>query len=487
MEQASANRPPLTLATNILYGIGSFAFGVHVAALSSLLLLFFNQVVGLPAQWVGLAMMVTLIFDAICDPLIGEWSDHFRSRWGRRHPFMYASAVPIAIAFYFLWSPPQGWSNHALMIYLIVLLVAVRVLLSLYEIPSSALAPELTLDYDKRTSLMSSRFFFGTFGGALMAVLAFQVFLRKDATHPLGVMNRAGYAQYGLAAGILMFVTIMISCLGTHRFIANLVHEPRRTQTWREKWNELSRTLANRSFLALIVSGFFGAISLGLSTTLDLYVSNYYWELTPMQLSYFGMVALVSAFVGVLVAPAVSKRFGKKASMIGLFVCSTLSSAGPITLRLLGLMPANHTTALLPILLVNYLITVALGLTGFIIISSMMADVVEDAAVVTGQRSEGLLFAANGLLNKCITGIGTFLSGVLLAVVHFPQGAVQGHVDPVILRHFALIYVPTIVTFSLLSIAVLLFYDIDRTTHERNLKQLGNVAPQTGTEVRATA
>jgi len=164
MSQSSAHRPPLTLGADILYGVGSVAFGVHVAALSSLLMLFFNQVVGLPAAWVGAAVMVTLMFDAICDPLIGEWSDHSRSRWGRRHPFMYASALPIAFAFYFLWNPPHGWSNQSLFIYLVALLVTVRLLLSHYQIPSTALAPELTLDYDQRTGLMSSRFFFGTLG-----------------------------------------------------------------------------------------------------------------------------------------------------------------------------------------------------------------------------------------------------------------------------------------------------------------------------------
>ena len=105
---STTNRTPLTLSANIFYGVGSIAFGVHQTILTSALLLFFNQVVGLPAAWVGAAMMVTLIFDAICDPLIGEWSDHTRSRWGRRHPFMYASTVPAAIAFYFLFDPPLG-------------------------------------------------------------------------------------------------------------------------------------------------------------------------------------------------------------------------------------------------------------------------------------------------------------------------------------------------------------------------------------------
>ena len=208
-------RPPLTLWNNILYGIGSIAFGVHIIVLSSTLLLFYNQVVGLPAAWVGATMAVTLIFDAICDPLIGEWSDHTRSRWGRRHPFMYASAIPAAVAFYFLFDPPLGWSQTHLLIYMGVMLMTVRVLLSLYEIPSSALGPELTLDYDQRTSLMSSRFFFGTLGGAAISVLALQVFLRKDATHPLGLLYAAGYRNMAIVASLAIFFSIIISCVGT--------------------------------------------------------------------------------------------------------------------------------------------------------------------------------------------------------------------------------------------------------------------------------
>jgi GPH family glycoside/pentoside/hexuronide:cation symporter len=91
-------------------------------------------------------------------------------------------------------------------------------------------------------------------------------------------------------------------------------------------------------------------------------------------------------------------------------------------------MPPNHTIALLAILFADGILRDTLGIMGFIIVSSMMADVVEDIAVTTGQRSEGLLFAANGLLQKCVSGVGTFISGLLLQFVHFPQGATQGHV-----------------------------------------------------------
>ncbi|HTR61492.1 MAG TPA: MFS transporter, partial [Candidatus Binataceae bacterium] len=289
--ESASQRPPLTFSTNVLYGVGSVAFGVHQTTLTAALMLFFNQVVGLPAAWVGGAMALTLIFDAICDPLIGEWSDNTRSRWGRRHPFMYAAAVPAAVAFYFLFNPPLGWSQAHLLIYMGVMLVTVRVLLSLYEVPSSALGPELTLDYDQRTSLMSSRFFFGTLGGAGMSILALQVFLRKDATHPLGLLNRAGYSQTAVVAGLAIFLSIMISSVGTHHFIKSLVHEPRVRGTWREKFHEIAGTVTNRSFLALTISGVVGAISTGMRQGLDFYISAYFFELTPAQMSYLAVAA----------------------------------------------------------------------------------------------------------------------------------------------------------------------------------------------------
>ena len=478
----------LSLATKLFYGFGSVAFGVKDNGFSYLLLIFYNQVVGLPAAWVGAAMAVTLIFDAICDPLIGEWSDHTRSRWGRRHPFMYASAVPAAISFYFLFDPPLGWSQGHLLIYMGVMLMTVRVLLSLYEIPSSALGPELTLDYDQRTSLMSSRFFFGTLGGAAMSVVSLQVFLRKDATHPLGLLSPAGYRETAVVASIVIFLSIMISSFGTHRFIANLVHEPRIRGTWREKFAEVKGTLTNRSFLALTISGIVGAIATGLRQGLDFYISAYFFELTPTQMSYLAIAALVAAFAGVGLAPAISKRFGKKQSMIGVFFASLFASVAPIAMRLIGLLPPNGTGALFAIVFLFNFFAATLGLTGFIIVTSMMADVVEDAAVSTGQRSEGLLFAANGLISKCVTGVGTFLAGLLLAWVSFPQHATPGQVDPATLRHLGMVFVPIVTVFSAISIAVLLFYEIDRSTHERNIERLESAdEPDSDQSVTASA
>ena len=159
--------------TKIAYGFGSVAYGVKDNGFDYFLLLFYSQVVGLDARLVGVALTAALIIDAVSDPLVGYWSDNLRSRWGRRHPFMYASAIPVAASYFFLWNPPLEWSQSELFVYLVVLSVVIRTCITLYETPSSALAPELTEDYVQRSSLLSFRYYFGWTGGNSMSVLMF--------------------------------------------------------------------------------------------------------------------------------------------------------------------------------------------------------------------------------------------------------------------------------------------------------------------------
>jgi len=96
---AAAAPPPRRLGprSRWSFGIGSIAYGIKDSGFATFLLLFYNQVVGLPADQVGLAIMAALVIEAFVDPLVGWWSDHTRTRWGRRHPWMSASALPVAI------------------------------------------------------------------------------------------------------------------------------------------------------------------------------------------------------------------------------------------------------------------------------------------------------------------------------------------------------------------------------------------------------
>ena len=85
----------LGTASKLFYGFGSVAFGVKDNGFSYMLLLFYNQVIGLPATLVGLALMISLVFDAVIDPMIGQFSDNLRTRWGRRHPLDVRRRSPV--------------------------------------------------------------------------------------------------------------------------------------------------------------------------------------------------------------------------------------------------------------------------------------------------------------------------------------------------------------------------------------------------------
>src|SRR5690349_22901849 len=107
--QATLLSGAVDLRTRLFYGFGSIAYGIKDNGFRALLLIYYNQVVGLPANLVALAIMIALVVDSVFDPIIGQISDTWHSKWGRRHPFMYFAAIPSALSFLLLWNPPMDW------------------------------------------------------------------------------------------------------------------------------------------------------------------------------------------------------------------------------------------------------------------------------------------------------------------------------------------------------------------------------------------
>jgi GPH family glycoside/pentoside/hexuronide:cation symporter len=465
-------RPPITLKTKTLYGLGAAANIIKQRGITTFLLLFYNQVVGLPPAMVSTAIMIALIFDAFVDPMVGQISDNTRTRWGRRHPYMYAAALPVSIAFYLIWNPPVGWENEALFGYMLVCLLTIRLFDTFFELPSSALLAELTQEYNQRTSMIAIRSFCGVAGGLIMQLMVYQVFLKENADGTGGLLARDGWQTYSIVAAITIFTIILISAAGTHHQIPYLAKAPQRKITVPAMIKEVAATLNNRSFVALTISGMFMNVSLGLKGALELYFNLYFWGLTQAQLAILTVTGVAASIIGVTLAPKISAKLGKRMAAITMFFGAVIALLLPIGLRIMGLMPANGTNLLFGILIVDFMANGAMAIMTGVMLQSMIADVVEDSEVKTGRRSEGLLFSADNLFKKIVSGVGVFVSGVLLAYVAFPQGARPGDVDPNMLRNLALIYLPTIGGFYAVAITCLFLYKIDQSVHEENLRKL---------------
>lgn len=471
MDSDPKNRPKVGLPTKLAYGLGSVAFGVKDNGFRSFLVLFYNQVVGLPALWVTLAVAVAMVIDSLVDPLIGQLSDRWTSPWGRRHPFMYAAAVPAALSFLLLWIPPYAWSHEALCVYLIVVAVVVRSFITLFEIPNSALAAELTTDYDQRTSILGYRYFFGWWGGLALTVLTYTVLLQPNAHYPVGQLNRDGYALYGGIAATLMVLSILISTLGTHHHIPWLAKPATSVPIdARGHLAEMLESLKHKPFLAIAGVGLFAAAAEGLGFSIYFYLTTYFWALSPTQTGLLVTDGFIGSALAVALAPLIARYQGKKDAAMLLLVVTVGLSVAPLGLRLSGMFPSNDSPWLMPTLYGLGILRGALGITCAILVTAMIADVVEDSEVATGRRSEGVFFAAMSLINKSVSGLGALLTGIILTLIAFPTGVAPDRIDPDTIRGLALAYIPTIVVLYALALVCLSRYAITRERHEANLR-----------------
>jgi len=466
----------LSLSTRLFYGFGSVAFGVKDNGFSYFLAFFYAQVVGLPAQTVGLAIMVALILDAFIDPIVGQLSDNTRSKWGRRHPWMYGAAIPVALSYILLWNPPTGWSQGGQVAYLVAVAVLIRTFISCYEIPSAALAAELTTEYDERTRLLSYRYLFGWAGGLVAYGVTTAVFLKPTAEYSVGQLNPQGYAWHGVFAAGMMLFAILVTSIGTHRQIPYLREPPQERITFGRLAREMVGTMNNRNFLMILAAGFFLYAGIGLGFATTLYFSTYFWEFSSAEIALFSLSSLTAAVLAFLIAPQLARRFEKKPVAMVLIPTGVAFGVGPIILRLLGAFPSNDSPLIFGTIFVTNILYVGIGVCANILFSSMIADVVEDAELKTGRRQEGLFFAAIAFANKSTTGLGIFAAGLIVSAVHFPTGAKPGAVPDEIVRGLGLVYAPTQLVLYTTAALLLTGYGISRASHMETLRKLAAAA-----------
>ena len=206
----------------LAFGVGQLPEGIKSAAFGFFLLFYYNQVLGLSGTLSGIAIFIAMLVDAVSDPMVGALSDSTRSRWGRRHPYMYASAIPFALSFYFLFVPMDGLSEMGLFWWLTIFSILTRTCMTFYSVPHMSLGAELTNDYDERTLLSSLRMVLQLVG--MFGVLIGGPILFFGATEEFdnGQLNPDAYPPFALAAFFVMVIGVWLSALGTHSHIRYL-------------------------------------------------------------------------------------------------------------------------------------------------------------------------------------------------------------------------------------------------------------------------
>jgi GPH family glycoside/pentoside/hexuronide:cation symporter len=454
------------------HGLGSIAYGVKDNGFSTFLLLFYNQVIGLDAGIVGTAIMVALIADAFVDPVIGELTDRTRSRWGRRLPWLYAAPIPLAIAWMLLWSPPE-MSDAMTIAWLIGFAIVVRSLVSMCEVPSVAIVPELSADYDERTVVMRYRFLFGWGGGLLILYLAYRWFFAGS----LGLVDPDGYFPYALTGALLMAGAVIISAAGQHRRIAvSNLDQPKPIAKLSHILRDMRETLSNRAFLWLVFAALFAFINQGITFSMTNYLLGFFWQLSGDELGdyvFLLFATMVAAFL--LVAP-LSARLGKRGGAILAGAIALIVNSSMYLAWIQDVFPGLPGKPSVPVFFAMVFVGNTFSIILMILSSSMMADVVEASQGETGRRSEGLFFAGYFFMQKCATGIGIFLAGQILSFAAFPASAKPGQVGDGVLGSLAIGYMVAILIIGTLGLLVMRKFPISRADHEARLALLDDAA-----------
>ena len=165
------------------YAVGNVPFSVKETAFANFVVFYYTQVNGLSGSLAGLAMFMALVWDAITDPIVGSWSDNFRSRWGRRHPLLVAGALPTTVLFLGLFAPPDGLSEVGIFAWLLGISILLRTTLTLYFVPYTAMGAELSTDYDQRTTIAKARITLGWVAGMSLPAIAYTIYFQPSPVY----------------------------------------------------------------------------------------------------------------------------------------------------------------------------------------------------------------------------------------------------------------------------------------------------------------
>ena len=478
----------MPFSSKLAFGVGQFAEGLKNTAFGLFVLFYYNQILELPGVLAGLALSIALLFDAITDPLAGSLSDNWQSKRGRRHPFMYASALPLALAFIGLFWPPgdiETLGQWGLFAWLTLFAILTRGAMTLYHVPHLALGAEMTENYNERNRIVAFRQFFSAVGVAAVALIGFGFFF-ADARG--GRTEAANYPPFAITLGILMVATIWYSALGTRKEVPHLSQpaaKPQRRVIF-QLLSDLFAGFTNRSFRWLFGGVLVVFVMAGVNSALDLYIYQYFWELADWQmlaLTVGGTVLglMVGVFVAVPLLRFTGKRFGVILGTSVWAICQVI----PVVLRLLDMLPGNGTEALFIALFAFKFVQGAILQLAYVAFGSMMADIADEHEFTSGARQEGIFFGAVAFSAKATSGIGTLIGGIGLDLIAWPRGAeiqTAADVPPETLVHLGLFYGPVVAGFAVVSVWCYTHYSLTRERHAQIVEELNVRRQQSAAE-----
>ncbi len=466
-----------------LYGIGQASEGIKNYAFTAFLLFYYTSVIGLSGSLAGSALMIALIFDAVTDPMVAALSDRTRSKWGRRHPYMYASAVPLGIFFYLTFAPPTDLGTRlaidgdwALFGWLVTFAVLTRGAMTLFHVPHMALGAELTNHFDERTRVVTARSLAAVVATAI-AVTAYFVLVAVMQTpdFPDGRLNPAPYGIFAAVFGVVITIAVLGSAWGTQDRVALLKPPDDSSDSGSlvtALLRDLRQTLAIRSFRALFIGFTLCFLAWGVTNALGTHNALYFWHITIEQQGIWGLFVLIGTIAGMGFWHRVAQRTDKKPTFLMGLAFFTVFAAAPPLLKVAGWFPAETSRLYVPLLVFcGFMFSFGIS-AAMVVVGSMMADITDEDDLLHRRRREGLFFGALSFAGKTASGLGVVIAGLVYDGVGLFQGLDPATAPAEVSTRLGLVTGIVILGLVGLSLGVFLRYDLTRERQAEIRRQL---------------
>ncbi len=441
----------LPLRLKLLFSTGDLSTSIPLAILMFFQLYFLTDVAGLRPDYAGWAVGLSRIWDAINDPLFGLVSDRIRTRWGRRRVLLLFGAAPLGLSFMLMWLVPP-FSQLGLAVYYAAVFILFDTVFTLVHVGYNALTPEMTQDYDERSSLNGYRMVFsisGTLGAIiLVTVLGWSI---SD--------QRLLYTLVGIILGLLSIIPPLIVFKVTRERPSNELPEP---LPWKKA---LSTTLNNKPFRLVMGLYLLSWTSASILAAVLVYFATYYLRV-PEQANYFVLLAQGSAILFIPLVVWLARRLDKRrAFMLG-------SLTWIVIILMIGALSPEQVG-------LAYLLAALAGAgiaTAYVIPWAMVPDIIEYDQAQTGQRREGSYYAFASFFQKLATGFAIWAMGLGLALAGYitPTASNPLPVQPAqALQTLRLFIGPLPALLLALAILCAWFYPISRESHRELVERLG--------------
>src|SRR5450759_2158806 len=430
----------LSFWIKLAYGTGDGSAASYGTLRQIFYAIFLTDVVGLDARLASFAALVGIIWDAVNDPLVGILTDRMRSRWGRRRPFLLFFSIPFGASFLLLWWAPPWHSQIALAATVTLAFMISDTFETLCEVPFSSLLPELTPDYDERTTLTSYRILFNLLASLVAAVAAPAII---DATLAAGFRQQQGYLIVaGIFGGLAVIPFLLIFAFVRERY--GVVDRPQETTSFR---NTVQTAWANIPFRFATIIYMLNWITFDLvALVLPFYLL--YWIASGNMLTsvaFFGIpLHLESAVFALLLVTAIvalpfwlwlSHRLGKHIA----YIIGMVFWAG-VQIGIFLVRPRQITLVLWMAFLAGLSVSAA-----HILPDAMFPDVIEWDELRTGRRHEGIYYGVKNFSRKLTGALAIFLALQVLGWFGYqtpPMGATNFEQTPLTLMAIRILIGP---------------------------------------------